>query len=135
MNRSQHLAGPLTSMIVALAAAAFLGTACNDSASPASPSVVSATTTTTAAMSSTTTTADIVNAMAHAIQDEYHAEAVYQRILADLGEVWPFVNIVQAEGRHSEAVAGLYRNRGLEVPASEWNLDNVPRFNSLTRSS
>jgi hypothetical protein len=44
-------------------------------------------------MSSTATTADIVNAMLHSIQDEYHAEAVYQRILADLGEVWPFVNI------------------------------------------
>jgi hypothetical protein len=76
MNRSQHLAGPLTSMIVALAAAAFLGTACNDSAGPASPSTVSATTTTAASMSSQVTTTTIVDAMEHAIQDEYHAEAL-----------------------------------------------------------
>jgi hypothetical protein len=85
-------------------------------------------------MSSTVTTADLVNAMEHAIQDEYHAEAVYRRVIADFGAVWPFANIVQAEVRHSQAVAGLFRNRGIDVPASEWNLDNVPRFGNLAEA-
>jgi hypothetical protein len=69
--------------------------------------------------------------MEHAIQDEYHAEATYSRILADFGEVWPFANIVKAERRHAAAVARLFTNRGLGLPDSQWNLDNVPRFNSL----
>ena len=96
--------------MAALAFSALLGSACNDASSPTSPGAVSATTTTTTAMSSAVATADIMNTMEQAIQDEYHAEAVYLRVMADFGEVWPFVNIVQAEGRHSEAVAGLFRN-------------------------
>lgn len=77
------------------------------------------------------TTAEILDAMALAIQDEYHAENVYQRVLTDFGQVFPFSRIVNAEQRHSAAIAGLYRNRSLEVPTSEWNLGNVPRFESI----
>ena len=77
------------------------------------------------------TTAEVLAAMAIAIQDEYHAENVYLRVLADFGNVFPFSRIVNAEQRHSAAVAHLYANRGLEAPGSEWNLDNVPRFGSI----
>lgn len=76
-------------------------------------------------------TAELLAAMALAIQDEYHAENVYQRVLADFGNVFPFSRIVNAERRHSAAIAGLYRNRGLDAPVSEWNLGNVPRFDSV----
>lgn len=103
--------------------------ACNDSASPTGVSPVSMTTATSTGSQATTT--ETLAAMERAIQDEYHAENIYLRVMADFGEVWPFVNIVNAEERHSVAVAGLYRNRGLDVPASRWNLDNVPRFGSI----
>jgi hypothetical protein len=76
-------------------------------------------------------TPEVVSAMESAIQDEYHAEATYRRILADLGDAWPFTNIVQAERRHIQAAAGLFTNRGIEVPNSKWNLDNVTRFDSI----
>jgi hypothetical protein len=76
-------------------------------------------------------TTEVLSAMENAIQDEYHAEATYSRILTDLGNAWPFTNIVRAERRHIEAAAGLFTNRGLEVPASRWNLDNVDRFDSI----
>ncbi len=77
------------------------------------------------------TTAEVVAAMALTLQDEYHAENIYRRVLADFGQVFPFSRIVNAEQRHSSAIAGLYRNRSLEVPTSEWNLGNVPRFESI----
>jgi hypothetical protein len=72
--------------------------------------------------------------MESAIQDEYHAEATYDRILADLGDAWPFINIVAAERRHIEAAAGLFSNRGLDVPESEWNRNNVARFDSIVEA-
>jgi hypothetical protein len=38
--------------------------------------------------------------MTAAIQDEYHAEEVYLKVLNDFGDVLPFLNIVVAEVRH-----------------------------------
>ena len=69
--------------------------------------------------------------MERTIQDEYHAENIYQGVISDFGDVWPFSNIANAEVRHSQAIAGLYRNRGLAVPTSQWNQTNVPRFETL----
>ncbi len=70
----------------------------------------------------------IVAALDTAINDEYHAEFVYLRVLADFGNVLPFFNVVVAEQRHSAALASLLDRRGLPVPASTWSLTNVPRF-------
>ena len=92
-------------MIITVTLASF-GIACSDSTAPTSPIVVSDTTTATT-MSSQLASNEIVSAMERAIQDEYHAEATYERVLADFGKVWPFANIVGAEQRHSAAVAGL----------------------------
>jgi hypothetical protein len=69
-----------------------------------------------------------------AIQDEYHAESVYQGVLLDFGELRPFSNIIQAEERHSDAIARAYLFRGWEVPASEWSVTNVPRFESVAEA-
>ncbi len=74
---------------------------------------------------------DELAAMNSAIQDEYHAEAVYLGVLADFGEVLPFYNIVFAEQRHSETIASLFVRRGLDVPSSDHTVDNVPRFDSV----
>jgi hypothetical protein len=79
-------------------------------------------------------TPEVLSAMESAIQDEYHAEATYDRILSDLGNVWPFINIVEAERRHIEAAAGLFANRGIEVPESQWNRNNVARFDSVVEA-
>lgn len=69
-----------------------------------------------------------------AIQDEYHAEEVYLRVLDDFGDVLPFHNIVVAEVRHSISIAGLFENRGWTVPVSEWNGNNVPGFATLAQA-
>jgi hypothetical protein len=70
-------------------------------------------------------------AMDRAIDDEYHAEEIYLAVLEDFGDIIPFSNVVYAEARHSASIAGLYLNRGLTVPANDWNADNVPHFVSV----
>jgi len=69
--------------------------------------------------------------MARALQDEYHAETIYQGVVNDFGPVLPFSNILIAETRHSTAIGRLYASRGLPTPVSEWTIDRVPRFDSL----
>jgi hypothetical protein len=76
-------------------------------------------------------TGEIIQFMEAAIQDEYHAEMVYRRVIADFGEVRPFTNIVNAEVRHASALAVLFTRYGLEVPESTWHLENVPNFESV----
>lgn len=74
---------------------------------------------------------DMIAAMAEAIQDEYKAENTYLRVLADFGPQLPFQNIVFAEERHSQALAWLFQKREMEVPLSQWHLDNVARFGTV----
>ncbi|MBL8961985.1 MAG: DUF2202 domain-containing protein [Gemmatimonadetes bacterium] len=66
-----------------------------------------------------------------AINDEYHAEYIYLRVLSDFGNVLPFFNVVVAEQRHSASLASLFERRALSTPANRWNLDNVPRFATI----
>jgi hypothetical protein len=73
----------------------------------------------------------IIAVLDTAINDEYHAESIYLRVLADFGNVLPFFNVVVAEQRHSAALGTLYERRGLTAPPSTWSLDNVPRFSAL----
>jgi hypothetical protein len=66
-----------------------------------------------------------------AIQDEFHAEAVYDGVIEDFGPVAPFSNIVGAEIRHSTAIATLYAARGWAIPTSAWSTGNVPHFGTI----
>lgn len=75
---------------------------------------------------------EVLAAMTEAIQDEYRAEMIYLGVIDDFGEVRPFANIVYAEVRHSDALALLFLARGLAVPASEWNTEELPAFAALS---
>jgi hypothetical protein len=68
------------------------------------------------------------------IQDEYHARYTYLVVLIDYPNRTPFANIAEAEAQHIESVAQLFVKRGLPVPASKWNLGNVPRFATFTQA-
>lgn len=112
------------------------GTGCSGDgvavASPSSPSPAAVPQ--TSPPPATTITAGtfvLVDALTAAIQDEFHAEAIYQRVLLDFGSVNPFANIIRAEQTHAAALAGLFRARGLAVPESAWTANNVPRFGSV----
>ena len=84
-----------------------------------------------AAGSPTAAPASLEAMLTATLQDEYHAEATYQRVLAEHGQVWPFVNIVKAEARHAASLAGLFTARGLSVPSSVWTTANAPGFASV----
>jgi hypothetical protein len=68
--------------------------------------------------------------METAIQDEYRARETYAKVLSDLGDMTPFLNVVAAEGQHVDAVGALFTTRRLDVPLSEWDETNVPTYES-----
>ncbi|MFW7382092.1 MAG: ferritin-like domain-containing protein [Oligoflexus sp.] len=70
----------------------------------------------------------LLDMLYEAIQDEYLSYHTYLNVIERLGSVRPFVNILNAEARHIEAISGLYRARELAVPESNWNLNNVPIY-------
>jgi hypothetical protein len=76
-------------------------------------------------------TAELQSSLQLALQDERHAQAIYEQVLADHGDVTPFRNIVRAEGQHATAIEGLYRTRGLAVPTVQVSATTVPRFTTL----
>ena len=60
------------------------------------------------------------NALAMALDDEYRARATYQAVLMQYGPVLPFVNIVQAEQRHIDALLPLFGRYGISPPPDRW---------------
>jgi hypothetical protein len=90
-----------------------------------SPTPPAAATTPTPAVAATPTLESVLFAD---IQDEWRAEAIYARVLADFGDLRPFANIIWAERRHAEAVAGLLIARGIPFPDRATTVDSAPRF-------
>jgi len=50
------------------------------------------------------------------IEDEYKARAEYVALVEKFGEVTPFVNLIQAETSHINALANQFTAYGLQVP-------------------
>jgi hypothetical protein len=65
-----------------------------------------------------------------ALNDEYHAWAVYDQVISDFGQVQPFVNIRQAEAQHIEALLPLFQAYNVPIPENPW-IGNVPSFDSV----
>jgi len=61
------------------------------------------------------------NVLIEAINDEYKARATYRLVIKMFGEIRPFINIVEAEGRHIEALLPLFANYGVAVPEDDWD--------------
>ena len=59
-------------------------------------------------------------ALQAALDDEYHARATYRAVLDAFGEVRPFVNIVESEERHIEALKRQCGKHGIPVPRDKW---------------
>jgi len=75
-------------------------------------------------------TASEVDALRAALDDEYHAWATYNQVIADFGETPPFSNIREAEARHIEALRSLYARYGLAMPDNPWP-GKVTRYANL----
>ena len=59
-------------------------------------------------------------ALADALDDEYRAEASYQAVIDKFGPVRPFINIIEAEKRHSSMVRGQYARLGMSAPENPY---------------
>ena len=58
--------------------------------------------------------------LTEAIDDEYKAQAIYRRVIHQFGDIAPFTNIAEAEGRHIEALLTLFNKYDIPVPRDEW---------------
>ena len=65
-------------------------------------------------------TMSLKEALQAALDDEYHARATYRAVLDAFGEVRPFINIVESEERHIEALKRQCEEHGIEVPSDKW---------------
>lgn len=71
-----------------------------------------------------------VAALREALDDEFKAIATYERVIEDFGAIHPFVNIVEAERRHAQALVGLCARYGIPVPDNTWT-GRAPTFDSV----
>ena len=71
-----------------------------------------------------------VVALCEALDDEFKAIATYDQVIADFGDVRPFVNIVKAERRHAQALLTLFERFGTEIPHNPWP-GQIQHFASL----
>lgn len=109
----------ISRLVIAAVLAAVTSAACDSSRTPTAPTPPAA-------------DAALTAALTRAIQDEYRAEAIYQGVIADFGQVQPFVNVLTAEERHSAAIGRLFASRGLAAPASMSTAATVPHFATVT---
>lgn len=71
-----------------------------------------------------------VDALLLALNDEYHAWAVYDRVNKDFNDPRPFSNIQKAEGRHIDQLKLVFQNYDLPFPENRW-LGEAEGFKSL----
>ncbi len=71
-----------------------------------------------------------INALNATLNDEYKAEAIYQKVINKFGNVPPFVNIMSAEQKHSSSLIMLYNKYNLTIPENDW-YNEVPEYESV----
>lgn len=63
-----------------------------------------------------------------AINDEFKARATYQLIINTFGEIWSFINIVEAEGRHIDACRLGVEAEIENAEIYDWLLDSTKDY-------
>lgn len=64
---------------------------------------------------------NVVKVLNMAIEDEYKAYTVYQKVIEKLGMVRPFSMIIRAEETHIASLKSLFDKYGLTVPENNWS--------------
>lgn len=73
---------------------------------------------------------DEIHGLLLALNDEYHAWAVYDQVVRDFGPIRPFVNIRSAEQMHIAHLRLVFDAYQVPVPDNPWP-GNVPRFATI----
>ena len=71
-----------------------------------------------------------IEALYMALDDEYHALAVYQSVIETFGEVDPFMEIAPSETRHIGTLINQLNKNGLSIPENPW-IGQIQPFESL----
>ena len=71
-----------------------------------------------------------IEALFLALDDEYHALAMYQSVISKFGEIEPFVEIAQSEQRHINALVNQFTKHGISVLENTW-LGNISPLDSV----
>jgi rubrerythrin len=61
-----------------------------------------------------------IAALREALDEEYRSRATYRSVIEAFGPIRPFVNIVEAEDRHAEALRAQFGRFGLKAPQDNW---------------
>ena len=61
-----------------------------------------------------------IAALTEALEDEYKARATYRKVIETFGPVRPFINIVEAEDRHAEALLRQFERLGIQPSPDTW---------------
>lgn len=67
-------------------------------------------------MAQTTHHSPLADVLREALVDEYRAISSYQKIIEVFGAVRPFVNIIEAERAHVNALLPLFEKYGIPIP-------------------
>lgn len=59
-------------------------------------------------------------ALVEALNDEYKARATYQLVMEKFGKIKPFINILQSEERHIQALLPLFEKYQIPIPVDNW---------------
>jgi hypothetical protein len=73
---------------------------------------------------------DEKEALIATLNDEFKAEATYQKVMDKFGEIRPFSNIINAEQRHSDSLIVLFNKYDLKIPENDW-YEKVSEFDSI----
>ncbi|MBX0329832.1 DUF2202 domain-containing protein [Oscillochloris sp. ZM17-4] len=78
--------------------------------------------------------ADEINGLLLALNDEYHAWAVYDQVISDFGDVRPFASIIESEAGHISSLETLFNVYGLPLPAENPWVGQAPSFTSVSEA-
>lgn len=76
---------------------------------------------------------DEIEGLLLALNDEYHALAVYEQVNKDFGSPRPFVNIQKAEAQHADRLKQVFKDYNVPVPENKW-LGSAPKFESVAEA-
>jgi rubrerythrin len=65
------------------------------------------------------------DALVKAVNDERHAQALYQAVINRYGEARPFSNIIKAERQHERLLLELFKTYHLAIPTNPWKDRNI----------
>ena len=63
---------------------------------------------------------NLQKALVEALQDEYKACATYRLVISKFGKIRPFINIIESEERHIQALFSLFQKYEIPIPEDNW---------------